>query len=312
MKQISKSLGLCLIVGLSLVTIPSCGDHEEADGVVTTGTQALTALPQEARTLIQGINGGSVHSTETLHALNTRGSKYEVYFNAEDVRLNIEFDANGHWTDIESESDGRAIPVSVLSRLGVNAHIISYLQSTYGIVAVEEIERLPYGYEVELLSGASLRFDRSGSLLTLAGNSGSHTNAGNGESICSGASAHSTALAFIHTHFSGYTVQLIKTEVEAGKTEYKYYISQGTQGYKIAFDQQYQWLEVEGDEYRRLYLPATILALLPQGIQTYLKANASGRSVVSVERGATQYELELSDGAEAHFTLGGDLLRIDY
>lgn len=84
----------------------------------------------------------------------------------------------------------------------------------------------------------------------------------------------------------------------------------GWKGYKIVFNTAYEWVEVEGDDDRGYYVPASIIALLPDNIQKHLAATPNVQ-VVDIEKTATAYILDLSDDREVYFDLNGNYLRTD-
>lgn len=75
--------------------------------------------------------------------------------------IEIEFDYNGNWIEIEGEI--QPLPKSVIDLLPSN--IMVYIARNYPRRAILKIERESYGYEVELSNSAELQFDRKGKFL---------------------------------------------------------------------------------------------------------------------------------------------------
>jgi len=82
-------------------------------------------------------------------------TSYEVYL---DNGLEIKFDRNGEWYKIDS--DFAIVPAGI-----VPAAIRNSVQANYGGEKIAEIERAPYGYNVELANGLELMMTSSGQTL---------------------------------------------------------------------------------------------------------------------------------------------------
>lgn len=112
------------------------------------------ALPEAAQTFIRThFDGVKIAYAEVDEELF--GAEYSVRL-ADGTE--IEFDKSGEWKKVESEHAG--LPASVLP-----AAIGDYLTGSYAGRKVEKIERKRRGYEVELVRGPELLFDRQGKFL---------------------------------------------------------------------------------------------------------------------------------------------------
>jgi hypothetical protein len=122
---------------------------------------------------------------------------------------------------------------------------------------------------------------------------------------------------FLKTHFDGVAVTSVVKEVDGFEKDYTVYLQNG---FEVNFRRSGAWDEVEG--HRGDAIPASILGLLPEGIETYTTANYPDRPIVMVNREQWGYEVELgravgTDGVatgrsvELDFTQTGDFFRYD-
>lgn len=79
------------------------------------------------------------------------GLEYDVYMSD---GTQIDFDANHQWDQVESM---RGVPAFFVPRA-----IASYVKGNYQNLAITKINKEYYGYEIELVNGLDLNFDRSG------------------------------------------------------------------------------------------------------------------------------------------------------
>ncbi|WP_300728094.1 PepSY-like domain-containing protein [uncultured Rikenella sp.] len=110
------------------------------------------------------------------------------------------------------------------------------------------------------------------------------------------------AQAFLRKHFSTLTVHQIKVENEAEGREYDVKLAGGCE---IDFDHRGEWTQVDCG---RTAVPTSVL---PERIARYVADHYPRQFVVSIERDADKYEVELSDKTDLEFDLRGDFLRID-
>jgi len=112
----------------------------------------------------------------------------------------------------------------------------------------------------------------------------------------------SKALDFLKKHFTKETVSYAKVEKEMFDTEYKVYLSNGTE---IEFDGNGNWEDIDGH-----YQPLPV-SVLPKAINTHIKQNFDGQKIIKSENKSWGYEIELLDGTELEFNNAGKFIRID-
>lgn len=217
-------------------------------------------------------------------------------------RVKIEFDKAGQWIEIESLIDGVALPASILRLLP--AATLQYVERHYPGTGIHEVERKSYGYKVELVNDKELLFDRSGQTLSDA-NKGKAPDNG-------GAQASGNIDQFVQAHFPGYLVAYVKQDREDGVDCRKVYIRKSYwQSFKLVFDMQDNWMEVEGDDYGRTPVPASVLDLMPKGVRDALSQKYPAALVTSVENRSSGYKVELAGDIELYFGKDGSLHGID-
>lgn len=74
--------------------------------------------------------------------------------------IEIEFDGNGDWEEIDGNKN--AIPNTVLPK-----KIIAYIASGFKGQGIEKVEKERWGYQVELLNDIELEFDNDGTFLRI-------------------------------------------------------------------------------------------------------------------------------------------------
>lgn len=215
--------------------------------------------------------------------------------------VRITFDKQGQWIELEHLRDGGALPSSVLSLLP--APMLQYLARHHAGVGVHEVERKAFGYELELVNDRELLFDRHGELLHTA------PIGGNTPEV---APMVGSVSSFMQKHFPGYKVVYTKTEQDDGREELKVYIRKGYQeSFKLVFDDQSRWLEVEGDDLGLVPVPASIVGLLPASVGSEIAKRYPQRPVTSVEVRPQGYKLELKGDVELYFDKEGKLQKVD-
>ena len=119
-------------------------------------TKDMNQLPLSARNFINS------HFTkpEVAHIKIDKdlleSAKYEVLLTD---GTEIDFDSKGNWEEV-SASKGHAVPASV-----VPSFAVSYLKEHNFTEPVTKVERDRKGYEVELSTGVSFKFDKKGKFL---------------------------------------------------------------------------------------------------------------------------------------------------
>ncbi len=109
-------------------------------------------LPQTAQHFInKNFSGQKVTSVvkEVKYKMKT---EYDVYF---DNRMEIEFDGDGNWTEV----DGKKSPIPTGF---INSSIVNYVKQNFPTEKIIQIEKKRSKYEIELGNGIELIFDLNG------------------------------------------------------------------------------------------------------------------------------------------------------
>lgn len=130
------------------------------------------------------------------------------------------------------------------------------------------------------------------------------TACGDDEQVIAAEKLPQAAKDFIETHFADATITRVVKDTE-GSTEYEVRLSNG---FKLEFNSQGNWREVEG---YGLEIPETFLAELPEAMIAYLETNHPAVAVSKVELNKSSYEVELTGGLEIIFNLEGEFVRYD-
>ena len=112
------------------------------------------ALPEAITTFIkQQFPNATIAGIEPDHEHG--GLEYDVYLSD---GTQIDFDANNQWEKVES----RAVPAYFIPKA-----IATYVSSNYQNMAITKIKKEYNTYEVELVNGMNLVFDRSGRFMCM-------------------------------------------------------------------------------------------------------------------------------------------------
>lgn len=269
----------------------------------------INVLPEAAKAFITTyFNQYTVNEVVKNETENEKGSIYvsqlqkngNVTGMASNVK--IEFDQNGDWTEIESFTDGIPIPDEIMKMLPIA--IEQYINLNYPGIGIEEIEKKAYGYKVELINGKELLFDKNGDILNdVQTGQGPETGDGTTNSIEN----------FISAHFPDYSIAYTKNDYENGVLYKKVYLKNGyKKSYKIVFDSDENWIEVEGDDDIYLPVPESIMQLLPESISIYIKDKYASTYITEVKKRKTGFEIELANDIELYFNMNGDLISSDH
>ncbi len=139
-----------LLAALMLGLLPAAcsdGDTEEEPIVPT-------ELPAEAKTLLDTYFTG-YEIVQTIRNNDTPVT-YEVWFRGGGK---VKFDAQGRWYEAEADRD-RVLPTGFYP-----LPIDTYVAANYSGAYIDEIDREPYGYDVDLNTGVDLRFNADGAFL---------------------------------------------------------------------------------------------------------------------------------------------------
>lgn len=115
------------------------------------------------------------------------------------------------------------------------------------------------------------------------------------------------AQIFVSTHFNGVSYQRIEKDKypDADGSLYDVYLSNG---FKLEFDTNGIWLEVDGE---RQTVPASIVALLPTAIPTYITTTYPTQYIVSVDKKISSFIIELNSDLDLIFSREGAFIGID-
>ena len=111
-----------------------------------------------------------------------------------------------------------------------------------------------------------------------------------------------TAQDFLKKHFPKQTPNYILKDEETFSLDYKVQLAVGTE---IEFERKGNWEEIVGNERP---IPNTVV---PATIVTYIQKNYKGASIVKIDKGTWDYEVDLDNGLELKFNKSGEFLRID-
>lgn len=289
MKKVFK-ISLFAFASLFMFSACSSDDNKAVDN----GTTTFAQLPVEARSFVSDYFGDYTTSNVSTVSQSEIGSAYIASFKE---GVEIEFDKNGLWTDIEG--NGKALPQSILDILPPT--IVSYVLNNHPGTSIEEIERKSYGYKVELLNDVDLLFDKSGEYLS---NQANATNSGSADQ----SQLPEAAKTLISKHFPTESFLYIAKVQEPylNTTLYKAYL---TNGYKLKFDVNGNWFDLEADD---RVLPASLVEdVLPQSIKTDINSKYAGQGIEGIEKSATGYEIELLSGTELFYNLDGSYLGME-
>lgn len=115
----------------------------------------VNSLPQPARTFLET---HFKHHKIYRVKFDKKNGECEVKLEG---GVEIDFDHNGNWLEIDGEI--QPLPKSVIDLLPPN--IMVYIARNYPRRAILKIERESYGYEIELSNSVELQFDRKGKFL---------------------------------------------------------------------------------------------------------------------------------------------------
>lgn len=295
-----KVLFFSLLIGM--IGLVSCGRRGlDSDSVPTTPV-STDLLPSEARTTLDAIKGYDVASSVKFAFPTDRGSLFESRLLSKmrtaATILEIEFDMNGIWTDIEAENGH--ISLEVIMRLRhFPRRIAEYIEKNP--LLVEEIERKSYGFKVETVEDAKYFFDKRGNLI---GNNEPKDPVVNVDETITRA-----ALSFVNAHFPGYRIVRTNTERENGALHHKFYLQKGyNEGYKLEYRTPDTLVEIEGDEDWRLFIPESALrAFLPRPAINHLVNRKLLALVSNVELDKNVYKVE-AGRYDLKFSYTGELL----
>lgn len=134
-----------------IFTINSCRSENSENSEVRI---EITELPEQSRNFLEtNFNGFQVNrATKDVSSFD---EYYEIFVNN---GITIDFNRIGEWTEVDG--NGLSIPTSF-----IDEEIVSYINTNYPTFPIENIDKKPYGYEVDLINNTELRFNTSGKLI---------------------------------------------------------------------------------------------------------------------------------------------------
>lgn len=140
-----KKFYLLLILCVFSCVTWSCSDDDDKDDIRI----PVKDLPSKAQSFISDFFAED-QVVKVTKETSLGKSSYDVVFAS---GLEIDFDADGNWTDVDAPY-GKSLPAGI-----VPAEIEEQLPTLTTTTAVNEISRDLYGYELELINGQELAFD---------------------------------------------------------------------------------------------------------------------------------------------------------
>lgn len=148
-----KKLFLFALAAFSLTAI-SCSDDDNNKETVIDAAQ----LPEAAKVFVETHFAGATFTRVEHQAVpDSDGSVY-------DTRLSngfeIDFDAEGNWTDIDGNN--QTVPDAIVPQ-----PILDYVAANYATATVTAIEIERHGYDIELSNGTDLVFNENGEFIRI-------------------------------------------------------------------------------------------------------------------------------------------------
>lgn len=263
-------LGLLALMTMGFTACSSDDNSNDSAKVIS-----YDELPSSSKTFLNEVFPSAELGKVVVRENNYYNSFYKVSMVHDHSRLDIDFDKQGNWTEIESR-DGSALPQDFLNReVGkINEHV----QLTFPDSYILEIEKERRTYEVKLNSSLEIIYDAQQNYIGL------DIDQDDKKDIIDVKELPETVTVFLAQEFPNSTVILAKRN---NLREIKVYLSSS---HKVEFDRQGQWKEVDGTVQSEV--PSS---LLPVKAQTYLTANFANFAIVSLEKERNTYEVEIVD-----------------
>ena len=147
----TKNILNLLAVASLIFSISACNsDDSDSREVIV----EVAELPEQSRNFLEtNFNGFQVNrATKDVSSFD---EYYEIFVNN---GITIDFNRIGEWTEVDG--NGLSIPTSF-----IDEEIVSYINTNYPTFPIENIDKKPYGYDVDLINNTELRFDTSGKLI---------------------------------------------------------------------------------------------------------------------------------------------------
>ena len=143
-------LNLLAVASLIFSTSACNSDDSDSREVIV----EVAELPEQSRNFLEtNFNGFQVNrATKDVSSFD---EYYEIFLNN---GITIDFNRIGEWTEVDG--NGLSIPTSF-----IDEEIVSYINTNFPTFPIENIDKKPYGYEVDLINNTELRFNTSGKLI---------------------------------------------------------------------------------------------------------------------------------------------------
>lgn len=122
-------------------------------------TVAVNKLPQVSQNFIK-THFSDLTVSRVIKDVDGVSYNWDVYFAN---GWEVEFKKGGEWDNIDCKMS--AVPNSVLELLPKTA--VTYCNTNYSGIAIVEINKESYGYDIELANDISLKFDKNGKFLRM-------------------------------------------------------------------------------------------------------------------------------------------------
>lgn len=151
MRKVIKWLVASVLILTGGTVIISCSsNHNDPEQVIS-----FNKLPVAAQNFVAK-NYPNAKVVSVVKDSEHSGSEYELLLSD---GTKIEFSNNGDWTDINAPM-GQSIPDKIAPTA-----IVSYIESNYPSIGINEIAKKSWGYEIELINGLDLRFSATGTFI---------------------------------------------------------------------------------------------------------------------------------------------------
>lgn len=137
-----------------LFSFTACNNDDDNNNEVIIN---FAELPEASRTLIESnFSGATANRIIKRNAADSDGTLYEVWLSN---NFEIDFDANGIWTDIDGNM--QQVPNALIP-----SAILTYTQTNYPKpLFIEGIDKESYGYQVEISNDIDLKFNADGTFI---------------------------------------------------------------------------------------------------------------------------------------------------
>lgn len=283
-----KKTFLTSLMALSiLLSTVSCDSNDDATADKT--VIEPTTLPTTAKTFTETYFPNAVYKAIKLNIPSYNGTVYDVSLAN---GFEIDFDANGNWTEIDGGNN--PIPTALIPE-----KINAYIAANYPGLFVVQIENEKTKYDVELSNDLDLVFTMQGDFVRIDHDGDNHN-----EVVVNPTTLPAAATTLISTHFPDAVIRLVEKKNIAALNGAIYDVSLSN-GFEIDFDANGNWTEIDGG---RLAIPN---ALVPEKIAAYVTANYPALLLTAIDKERTYYDVELSNDLDLVFDLQGNFLRID-